>query len=118
VNNETVLDRSLIRISSAHIEGANFEVTMQSYKGRFDQLQYGDDLTTGTWQNVGSAIPGGGFPISFIHAGGATNQQRLHRVMVGPKIDASLPFASGNSCRKSGSGSLFFCETKSVSECV
>ena len=84
VNTGTVLDRSLIRVSSSQLNGANFEAVIQGYAGHNFQLQYRDDLVGGAWQNIGAAVPGAGTPITLVHTGGATGQQRFYRVAVNP----------------------------------
>jgi hypothetical protein len=84
VNNGTVLDHSLLVLSSSGLNGADFHTTIQGYAGHNYQLQFCDTLTSSTWQNVGSPIVGSDAPITFIHAGGATAQQGFYRVLVTP----------------------------------
>jgi hypothetical protein len=82
VNNGTVLDRSLVRVSSSQVSGSNFQVSIQGYPGHNYQLQYRDDLSGGAWQNVGAAVAGANALITFTHTSGATAQQRYYRVAV------------------------------------
>lgn len=82
VNLGTVLDRNSIMITSYGLSGANFTATIQGYIGHTYQLQYRDDLTNGSWQNVGSPVSGTGAPINFTHPNGATAPQRLYRIAV------------------------------------
>lgn len=82
VNTGTILDRSLIVITSYGLNGTNFNATIQGYVGHNYQLQYRDELTTGSWQNVGVPVAGAGAPINFTHTGGATATQRLYRIAV------------------------------------
>ena len=84
VNTGTVLDRSLIKVSSSQLNGANFEAVIQGYAGHNFQLQYRDSITSGVWQNVGAAVPGAGVPITLVHTGGTTGQLRFYRVAVNP----------------------------------
>ena len=84
VNTGTVLDRSLLKVSSPQLNGANFQAVIQGYAGHNFQLQYRDDLAGGTWQNTGAAVPGADVPITLVHTGGATGQQRFYRVAVNP----------------------------------
>jgi len=84
VNLGTVLDRSLITLSSFGVSGTNFIVTIQGYAKHNYQLQYRDDLGSGSWENVDSAIAGANAPINFIHSGGATAVERFYRVLVSP----------------------------------
>jgi len=84
VNLGTVLDRSLITISSYGLNGTNFNATIQGYPQHDYQLQYCDNLNGGLWQNTGSAVAGANTPINFIHSGGAGAQQRFYRIMVSP----------------------------------
>jgi hypothetical protein len=82
VNNGTVLDRSLIRVTSPTVVGADFQVTIQGYAEHNYQLQYRDDLGSGTWQNFGASIAGTNAPIAFIHPSGAAAARRFYRVAV------------------------------------
>jgi hypothetical protein len=82
VNDGTVLDRSLIRVASAAVNGPDIQVTIQGYTGHNYQLQYRDSLLAGTWQNVGVPVAGADAPITLTHTGGATAQQRFYRVAV------------------------------------
>ena len=84
VNLGTVLDRSLVRVSSFALNGSNAEVTIQGYAGHNYQLQGRDDLSSGAWTNIGVAVPGAGGPIGLIHSGGALAQRRFYRVEVFP----------------------------------
>lgn len=84
VNKGTILDRSLLVISSFGVSATNFTATMQGYAGHTYQLQYRDDLASGAWQNGGSPVAGAGAPITFRHAGGAIAARRFYRVLVDP----------------------------------
>jgi pectate lyase len=82
VNYGTILDRSAIRVTEARAAGPDFEATIQGYAAHGYQLQYRDDLSSGSWENIGARIPGTNAPITLIHAGGAASSQRFYRVMV------------------------------------
>jgi len=82
VNLGTVLDRSLIVITSFGVNGTNFNATIQGYAGHIYQLQYRDELASGTWQNLGAAVTGANTAIVFTHPNGATALQRYYRVAV------------------------------------
>jgi hypothetical protein len=82
VNNGTVLDRSLVQVSSAQVSGSDFQVSIQGYRGHNYQLQYRDDLSGGMWQNVGASVAGANALITFTHTSGATAGQRFYRVAV------------------------------------
>ena len=84
VNTGTVLDRSLIVMTSFGLSGTNFTATIQGYAGHNYQLQYRDDLASGAWQNVGSSVVGSGVPINFLHSGGGVGGQKFYRVAVNP----------------------------------
>jgi hypothetical protein len=84
LNLGTVLDRSLIVVTSFGVSGTNFTTTIQGYTKHNYQLQYRDDLGSGSWQNVGLAVTGANAPINFTHANGATASQRFYRVAVNP----------------------------------
>ena len=82
VNQGTVLDRSLLRVSSAVPAGPDFQVTMQGYIGHNYQLQYRNDLPGETWTSIGVPVAGANAPLVLAHAGGATAQRRFYRVAV------------------------------------
>jgi hypothetical protein len=82
VNIGTVLDRSLIRVDSVELNGSDFKVKIQGYRGHNYQLQYRDDLPGGTWTNIGAPVAGADALITFTHTSGATAQQRFYRVAV------------------------------------
>ena len=84
MNLGTVLDRSLIAISAYGLDGTNFNTSIQGYHRHNYQLQSCDNLGSGTWQNIGSAVAGANAPINFSHSGGAGAQQRFYRVTVSP----------------------------------
>ena len=84
VNTGTVLDRSLIVITAFGLSGTNFTATIQGYAGHNYQLQYRDDLASGSWQNVGSPVAGAGVPINLLHSGGGVGEQRFYRLAVNP----------------------------------
>jgi len=84
VNTGTILHRSLIAIGSFGVSGTNFTATIQGYPGHYYQLQYRDELTSGSWQNVGLSVADAGVPINFTHNGGGSGQQRFYRVAVSP----------------------------------
>jgi hypothetical protein len=82
VNTGTVLDRSRIRVTSPAVVGSDFQVTIRGYRGHNYQLQYRNDLSDGTWTNVGASVAGADALITFTHTSGATAQQRFYRVAV------------------------------------
>jgi hypothetical protein len=82
VNTGTVLDRSLIRVQSVVPSGADVQVNIQGYRCHNYQLQYSDDLSGGTWTNVGSPVAGADAFLALTHSGGAAAQQRFYRVAV------------------------------------
>jgi len=84
VNHGTVLDRSLIRLGQGQVSGNDFIVNVQTYSGHAYQLQCRDSLTTGSWQNVGSALIGNGTSTYLIHPGGRSASQRFYRLSVSP----------------------------------
>jgi hypothetical protein len=82
VNNGIILDRSLIRVTSPAVVEPDFQVTIQGYPEHTYQLQYRDDMLSGSWANIGSSMAGADAPITFTHASGATAGQRFYRVAV------------------------------------
>lgn len=83
-NTDTVLDRSLLRLSGCRLSGGDVEVEMPGCPGHTYQLQYHDALPGADWQNAGPVIPGTGSPLKLRHAGGAMGAQRFYRVTVDP----------------------------------
>lgn len=84
MNLGTILDRSLIAISSFGLNGTNFNATIQGYHQHNYQLQSCDNLASNNWQNIGAAVAGANAPINFSHTGGTAVQQRYYRVAVNP----------------------------------
>jgi hypothetical protein len=84
VNLGTVLDHSLVKLTSPAVSGTNFTATIQGYTKHNYQLQHCDDLTTASWQNVGAPVAGANSPINFTHSGGATVNHRFYQVLVNP----------------------------------
>lgn len=82
VNSGTILDRSLIAISSYGLSGTNFSVSIQGYAGHDYQLQYCDALTSGSWQNIGTPVVGNGVLLNFVHPFDAATPNRLYRIAV------------------------------------
>jgi hypothetical protein len=82
VNTGTLLDSSVITVASVGRSGTNTLVRIQGYQGHNYQLQYRDDLTTGSWQNAGLFIGGPNASITFTNAVDAATQQRFYRVAV------------------------------------
>jgi hypothetical protein len=82
VNLGTVLDRSLVRITSVTINLPDFTLTIQGYSGHNYLLQYGADLFGGSWTNVGTAIAGTNAPITFTDSTAGAAQRRFYRVAV------------------------------------
>ena len=82
VNLGTILDRSLIVMTAYGLSGGDFTATIQGYTGHTYQFQYRDELTSGTWQNVGSPVAGANAPLLFTHANGTSADQRFYRVSV------------------------------------
>jgi hypothetical protein len=82
VNTGTVLDRSLIQVSSAQVSGSDFQVSIQGYTGHNYQLQSRENLLSGTWLDIGAPVAGTNGPITFTHTSGATAGQRFYRVAV------------------------------------
>jgi hypothetical protein len=82
VNNGTILDRSLIRVTSPVVVGSDFHVNIQGYTEHRYQLQCRDDLSSGTWQNLGVSVAGAGAPVTFTHSSGAMAGHRFYRVTV------------------------------------
>jgi len=82
VNLGTVLDRSLVQISSAGLNTSNFNLTIQGYSAHNYQLQSRDDLLSGSWTNLGAAIAGTNAPINFTDSFPAGTRRRFYRVAI------------------------------------
>jgi hypothetical protein len=84
VNNGTVLDRSLIRISAANVGTNGFNLKIQGYLGHTYQLQSRDNLSSGSWQNLGAPLAGNDALITFTDSNGVTSSNRFYRVAISP----------------------------------
>ena len=82
MNTGTILDRSLIQLNSFGVNGSDVQVKIQGYRGHAYQLQCRDDLSSGTWQNIGIPVGGADALITLTHTNGASAQQRFYRVAV------------------------------------
>jgi hypothetical protein len=82
VNLGTILDRSLLQITSASVNASNLNVTIQGYTGHNYQLQYQDNLGGSTWTNSGIPVAGTNAPINFTDSTIAGTQHRFYRVSV------------------------------------
>ena len=72
-------DSQLLSLTSA---GAG--LTLQSVVGHGYQLQYIDDLASGTWQNYGTSQPGTGGTISLSMPVPPATPKRFYRVLIQP----------------------------------
>jgi autotransporter-associated beta strand protein len=84
VNNGTVFDSSSVKISQITSVGADIRIFINSVPGHSYQLQRRTSLTTGTWTNVGSPLPGNGSILTLAEVGGASGSQGFYRVLVSP----------------------------------
>jgi hypothetical protein len=83
-NHGLLLDSSQVKIDSAKMSGSDFLLTIHGYVGHQYQFQSSEDLTPGSWQNIGAPVAGADAPIEFIHSGGAPAERRFYRVSVSP----------------------------------
>ena len=84
-NNGIILDASSVRVQSFDLTGKDARLTVPTVTGHVYQLQRSDSLGSGTWENIGAAIPGDGSPQLFTDPGGsAGSKQRFYRVLVSP----------------------------------
>jgi len=83
-NQGTVLDHSAVAVKSVWIENSDVKLTIQGYQGHNYQLQVRQDLSSGSWTNIGSPIPGADAAITLIHSGGRTSSKGFYRVLVTP----------------------------------
>jgi hypothetical protein len=81
-NTGTVLDRSLVRVTAAAVNGADFQATIQGYNGHTYQLQFRDEVTSGSWTNIGAAVAGTNAPVTLTHTSGAAATKRFYRIAV------------------------------------
>jgi hypothetical protein len=77
-----VLDRGSIRLDSARVNGLDFQVNMQGYRGHGYQLQVRNDPASGVWQDVGERVCGTDAQITLTDVDGASGLQRFYRVAV------------------------------------
>jgi autotransporter-associated beta strand protein len=84
VNNGTVLERSLVAISSLSTQGTDVILTIHGYQGHSYQLQTRQSLASGDWANLGLPVPGADAPIAFTHPGGNAGASGFYRVVVSP----------------------------------
>ena len=84
-NNGIILDSSSVRVQSFELTGEDARLTVPTVTGHDYQLQRCELLGSGTWENIGSAIPGNGNPQLFTDPGGAAGApQRFYRILVSP----------------------------------
>jgi hypothetical protein len=84
VNHGTVLTRSLLKVDNCQVTSADFTLSMHGYSGHTYQLQYRDDLGTGSWQNISSPVNGADAVFTLTHSGGAAAGKGFYRVSVSP----------------------------------
>jgi len=84
VNHGTVITRSLLKVDSCQVTNADFTLTMHGYSGHTYQLQYRNDLGTGSWQNISSPVIGADTGFTLTHSGGAAGGKGFYRVSVSP----------------------------------
>jgi len=60
------------------------QLSVQSYVGLSYQLQRSSNLSSGTWQFIGSAQAGTDGVLTFSDPGGAVGTQQFYRVLVTP----------------------------------
>lgn len=81
-NHGVIIDSGGLKVLTAAIAGANFELTIMTYTGHSYQLQASDSLTSGSWTNIGAPVSGTGNQATFQHTGGASGPRRFYRVQV------------------------------------
>ncbi len=84
VNYGTLLDRSLIKIDAMNVNMNDFKLSIYGFSGHTYQLQYRDNLNTGSWQNYGNPVAGSNATVNFTHTAGAVGNQKFYRITVGP----------------------------------
>ena len=84
VNNGTILDHSLVTLSSPAVVGSDFQVSIQGYIGHGYQLQGSDDLASGQWHGIGATAVGNDALLLLSDAGGAAAPQKFYRVLIDP----------------------------------
>jgi autotransporter-associated beta strand protein len=82
VNNGTILNSSLVALSSFGKSGNTFSATIHGYSGHTYQLQKSTSLAT--WQNVGSSQSGNTGSAVVLSDTNATSSAVFYKVAVGP----------------------------------
>lgn len=83
INSGVVIENRDRRILSARKDGATFSLTVRGHEGHSYQLQRCDSLT-GSWTDIGAAVPGNGAILTLADSGGAVGRSRYYRVRVFP----------------------------------
>ena len=79
-----MLTRSLLKVDKCLVTNADFSLTMHGYSSHTYQLQYRDDLGTGSWQNISSPVNGADAVFTLTHSSGVGAGKRCYRVSVSP----------------------------------
>lgn len=88
INNGTILDSSVVKVSSIAISGDDITITIDGYDGHSYRLQHADS-PAGPWSNLGSPMDGTGtggspVPLEFIHPDAMLEDNGFYRISVNP----------------------------------
>lgn len=83
VNNGTVIDSSGLELTGFMIDGNDVILELMTYPDHNYQLYWSPDLN-GSWNSVGTPIPGDNTEKPFTHPNGADADARFYRVSVNP----------------------------------
>ena len=81
-NNGTVIDSSVVQVSSVQRAGNTVALTVNSYTGHTYQLQRSDSLASGSFTNLGASQNGSTGTVLTFTDNGATAAQGFYRVQV------------------------------------
>ena len=84
INYGTVLDASVVKVQQVERVDNDIVLRIQSYPGHNYQLQRRSTLNGGTWENIGSPLPGTGEQFIFTDTDAATGSQLFYRFLVSP----------------------------------
>jgi rhamnogalacturonan endolyase len=84
INNGKVYDSSVVKVQALTTSGNDLQFTLYTISGHNYQLQRTASLTSPTWSNVGSALPGSNANQTLTDVGGATSSQSFYRIVVTP----------------------------------
>jgi len=84
INKGLILDATSAAITEVHLSGSSIVLSAPTYSGHSYQLQTRDALLSGTWQNLGTSLPGNGTTQTFTDPNAGANAKRFYRLFIWP----------------------------------